>query len=593
MDGFSPTMSSAWNDLVTRARRAVPLEEDNFFLILAVVIGVISGLAVVCFRRAIDLTTHWLFGSAQPVSHLRLLLVPSLAGLVLAALVILVFPGVRGSGVNQTKSAVFIYNGYISFRTVIGKFIACALAIGSGQSFGPEDPSLQIGAGIASVLGRNLQLSREKLRLLAPVGAAAGLAAAFNAPITAMIFVIEEIIGTWTAGILGAVILAAASSVVVMRLFLGAAPMFRIPEYGMVHPQEMLAYVVLGIIGGIASLFFAKLLAWMRGRTRALPSWTQYFQPAMAGLAIGIIALKFPQVMGMGYAALDQVMTGHFLWHILALLVLLKILATVFSISSGAPGGLFGPTLFVGGMLGAAVGTLQARFFPAYTGSVGAYALVGMGTLFAGFLRVPMTSVFMVLETSGNYSIILPVMVSNTIAYLVSRRFQHVPIFDVMTAQDGLNLPSMEEHRESRVLLVEDAMQPPPPITLSAEETVGGALARAIESGETTLLVSSSSGRWTVVKRSELEEAVRQGKQMDFVGQATPGARVSRLHGDQPLQVALRYLRDSEFLPVVHRAEPRVLVGVLSLANLLTAYRRVSAAEAAAAASNPSTTRNS
>jgi CIC family chloride channel protein len=577
-------MAITWDGLVTRARRAVPLEEDNFFLILAVVIGVLSGLAVVCFRRAIDLTTRLLFGTAQPISHLRLLLVPSLAGLVLAALVILVFPGVRGSGVNQTKSAVFIYNGYISFRTVIGKFIACALAIGSGQSFGPEDPSLQIGAGIASVLGRNLQLSREKLRLLAPVGAAAGLAAAFNAPITAMIFVIEEIIGTWTAGILGAVILAAASSVVVMRLLLGAAPMFRIPEYKMVHPEEMLAYAVLGVISGVASLVFAKLLAWMRGRTRSLPPWTKYFQPAIAGLAIGIIAFKFPQVMGMGYSALDQVMSGHFLWHILALLVLLKILATVFSVSSGAPGGLFGPTLFIGGMLGAAVGTLQARFFPAYTGPVGAYALVGMGALFAGFLRVPMTSVFMVLETSGNYSIILPVMVSNTIAYLVSRRFQHVPIFDVMTVQDGLNLPSMHDHREERVLRVEDAMQPPPAVTLRAEETVAAALARASAASDATLLVSSASGRWSVVKRSELEEAVRGGRQMEFVGDAAPGVRVSRLHPDQPLELALRYLRDSEFLPVVHRAEPRTLLGVLSLANLLTAYRRMSAGEPAAPA---------
>jgi len=308
-------MALTWDDLVTRARRAVPLEEDNFFLILAVVIGVLSGLAVVCFRKAIDLTHFWLFGAASHVGHLRLLVVPTVAGLALAALVILVFPGVRGTGVNQTKSAVYIYNGYISFRTVIGKFIACALAIGGGQSLGPEDPSLQMGAGIASVLGRNLQLSREKLRLLAPVGAAAGLAAAFNAPIAAVIFVIEEIIGTWTAGILVAVILSAVSSVVVMRLFLGAAPMFRIPEYRMVHPQEMLAYAVLGVIGGVASLFFAKFLAWMRGRARNLPPWTQYFLPAIAGLAIGIIALGYPQVMGAGYKELDQAMMGHFLWQ--------------------------------------------------------------------------------------------------------------------------------------------------------------------------------------------------------------------------------------------------------------------------------------
>jgi CIC family chloride channel protein len=577
-------MALTWNDLVTRARRLVPLDEDNFFLLLAVAIGVLSGLAVVCFRKAIDLTSRWLFGVAPHISPLRLLLVPTIAGLALAVLVILVFPGARGTGVNQTKSAVYIYNGYISFRTVVGKFLAAGLSIASGQSLGPEDPSLQMGAGIASVLGRNLQLSREKLRLLAPLGAAAGLAAAFNAPISAVIFVIEEIIGTWSSGILVGVVLAAASSVVVMRLFMGAAPMFRIPEYKMVHPAEMLAYAVLGVIGGIASLAFAKLVALLRARAKALPPWTRYFLPAVAGLAIGgIAALGFPQVMGAGYTSLDQVMAGHFVWHILLLLALLKIVATAFSVSSGAPGGMFAPALFVGGMLGAAVGTLQARFFPAYTGPVGAYALVGMGTLFAGFLRVPMTSVFMVLETSGNYSIILPVMVSNTIAYAVSRRFQKLPIFDILTAQDGLNLPSMEEHRESRVLRVEDAMRPPPALTLRAEETVAGALARAgAESADATLLVSSASGRWTFIKRSDLEEAVGQGRQMDFVGDATPGARAPRLHPDQPLEVALRFLRGSEFLPVVHRAEPRTLLGVLSLASLLTAYRRVSATETSA-----------
>jgi CIC family chloride channel protein len=577
-------MALTWNDLVTRARRLVPLDEDNFFLLLAVAIGVLSGLAVVCFRKAIDLTSRWLFGVAPHISPLRLLLVPTIAGLALAVLVILVFPGARGTGVNQTKSAVYIYNGYISFRTVVGKFLAAGLSIASGQSLGPEDPSLQMGAGIASVLGRNLQLSREKLRLLAPLGAAAGLAAAFNAPISAVIFVIEEIIGTWSSGILVGVVLAAASSVVVMRLFMGAAPMFRIPEYKMVHPAEMLAYAVLGVIGGIASLAFAKLVALLRARAKALPPWTRYFLPAVAGLAIGgIAALGFPQVMGAGYTSLDQVMAGHFVWHILLLLALLKIVATAFSVSSGAPGGMFAPALFVGGMLGAAVGTLQARFFPAYTGPVGAYALVGMGTLFAGFLRVPMTSVFMVLETSGNYSIILPVMVSNTIAYAVSRRFQKLPIFDILTAQDGLNLPSMEEHRESRVLRVEDAMRPPPALTLRAEETVAGALARAgAESADATLLVSSASGRWTFIKRSDLEEAVGQGRQMDFVGDATPGVRAPRLHPDQPLEVALRFLRGSEFLPVVHRAEPRTLLGVLSLASLLTAYRRVSATETSA-----------
>ena len=205
--------------------------EGQLFLLLAVFIGLLSGLAVVCFRVVIEWSRIQLLGSGLVPSHTRALLAPTLAGLVVGALVLRVFPKVRGSGVNQTKAALYIYNGYIPLRTAIGKFITSALAIGAGHSLGPEDPSLQIGATLASALGRRLQLSREKLRLIAPVGAAAGLAAAFNAPISAVLFVIEEVIGRWSAGILGAVVLSAVSSVVVARWFLGSEPMFRIPPF--------------------------------------------------------------------------------------------------------------------------------------------------------------------------------------------------------------------------------------------------------------------------------------------------------------------------------------------------------------------------
>ena len=223
--------------------------EEVFFLILSVFIGIFSGLAVVCFRLAIDWTHLALLGPLPQTHSWRLFAVPSLVGLVVAVLVLHVFPGIRGSGVNQTKAALYIFNGFIPFRTAVGKFICAALAIGSGQSLGPEDPSLQIGASIASALGRQLDISREKLRLMAPVGAAAGLAAAFNAPISAVLFVIEEVIGRWSAGILGSVVLSAVSSVVIVRWFLGSEPLFRIPVTTFKRPTELVAYAVLGIVG--------------------------------------------------------------------------------------------------------------------------------------------------------------------------------------------------------------------------------------------------------------------------------------------------------------------------------------------------------
>src|SRR5262249_33194226 len=208
--------------------------------------------AVVCFRYAIDLSHMYLLGSQIAASPVRLLLAPTIAGLVIGALVLHVFPLARGSGVNQTKAALYIYNGYIPFRTAVGKFLTAALAIGSGHSLGPEDPSLQIGAGLASALGRRLHLSRDRMRLIAPVGAAAGLGAAFNAPISAVLFVIEEVIGRWSAAILGSVVLSAVASLVVMRSFFGPEPLFHIPEVALVRPEELLAYAVLGGVGWVA-----------------------------------------------------------------------------------------------------------------------------------------------------------------------------------------------------------------------------------------------------------------------------------------------------------------------------------------------------
>ena len=275
-----------------------PAQGERFFLLIAIFIGIFSGLAVVCFRITIEFLRIELMGSSLTPSFPRILLAPAATGLVVAILVMFVFPRVRGSGVNQTKSALYVYDGYIPFRTAIGKFICSALAIGSGQSLGPEDPSLQVGASIASALGRRLELTKDRLRLIAPVGAAAGLAAAFNSPISAILFVIEEVIGRWTAGLLGAVVLSAVSSVVVARYFLGSEPLFRIPAVQFIAPSELLAYAALGIVGALASVVFARAIQVLRPRMKALPRWTQIFQPALAGLVIGAIALAGrPEVM--------------------------------------------------------------------------------------------------------------------------------------------------------------------------------------------------------------------------------------------------------------------------------------------------------
>ncbi|HVZ18952.1 MAG TPA: chloride channel protein [Terriglobales bacterium] len=550
-------------------QRSAPAEE-RFFLLLSIFIGIYAGLAVVCFRLAIEWTRIYAMGTSIAISGARLILAPAIAGLVVAFLVMQVFPAVRGSGVNQTKSALYISNGYIPLRTAIGKFICSAIAIGSGHSLGPEDPSLQIGATLASALGRRLRLSREKARLIAPVGAAAGLAAAFNAPISAVLFVIEEVVGRWSAGILGSIVLSAVSSVVVARFFLGAEPMFRIPSVSLISTEELLAYTLLGVAGGLTSLLFAKLIGWSRHRLKAMPRWTQYFQPAIAGALIGTIGyFGFPQVMGAGYDYMDQAMHNQFTWQMLLALAFLKILSTTLSFTSGTPGGMFAPTLFIGAMLGAATGGIEHMLVPNLTGSIGTYALVGMGVLFAAFLRAPLTSVFMVLEVSGNYSIIIPVIIANTLAYLISRSLQPTPIFEVLTRQDGLILPSMEEEREADVLRVEDAMRAYAGPVLESDELADIAAERAAASPEPVLLVRQRTyNSWYLVRRDSLRKAAPHS----LVAHVLPDTSLPVLFPDIALESSIRKLHHYEMLPVINRGDPSKLEGVLTLELVLKAF---------------------
>jgi CIC family chloride channel protein len=425
-------------------------------------------------------------------------------------------------------------------------------------------------------------LSKEKLRIFAPIGAAAGLAAAFNAPISAILFVIEEVIGQWSAAVLGSIVLSAVSSVVVARSFWGAEPMFRIPAVTLRDSRELLAYAVLGVVGGFASLLFAKSLSYLRPTLRRQPPWSQMLQPAAAGLLVGGIGyFGLTQVMGAGYEAIDQAMHSQFLWRTLLILALFKIIATTLSFSSGTPGGMFAPTLFIGAMLGAAVGSFEKIYFPHLTGSIGSYALVGMGVLFAAFLRAPLTSVFMVLEVSGNYSIVLPVILANTIAYLISRVIMPIPILELFTHQDGLDLPSMEEIREESNLHLEDAIQPVTVPILQGSETIADSMKSLAQYPDNksipAVLIQCSDGLWYAARREELEKLFSDSTH--DVANLTLAERLGSertpvLFPDLPLSSALPHFQRWPLLPITNRAMRGSLEGVVSLQDVLNRYQQ-------------------
>ncbi len=581
--------------------------EGALLLALSILVGTVSGLVVACFRTAVDWWQFLLLGADADASHhrLSLILAPSLAGLVIAVLVIRVFPTIRRSGVNQTKMALYVDDGAIPFRSAVGKFVTSSLAVGSGHSLGPEDPSLHIGAAIGSLFGRAVRLARETRRLIAPIGAAAGLAAAFNAPLSAVLFTIEEITGRWTSGILLAGMMSASASAVVARWLLGAGPIFDIPAPVVTGPAELLAYACIGIVGGIASVVFARMIAVLRLRLKALPRWTQYLQPAAAGLLVGLIGYAgAPEVMGAGYEVIDRAARGAFAWEVLGILAALKILATTLSLTSGTPGGMFAPTLVIGGLLGAAVGGAGHAFFPSIETAAGTCALIGMGALFAGFLRAPLTALVMVVEASGNPSTIVPVIIAGTLAYLISRRFQPVPIFDLLGRQDGLDLPSMEHEREAAILRVEDVMRPPPSVVFAGSDTVAAALDRLRTAADEDVLVydpgaskapgacnaPGGAGSWFVVGRSRLKAIAERGDgnlPLAAVAAVPKAGTLPRLYPDTAVGSVLQHIYAWPVLPVLNRADTASLCGVLALDDVLIRYEEASEKSRSAAPLSP------
>ena len=542
------------------------LRDRQLFLCATVIIGVLAGLCAVLFTLSIERMTHWLFGMSP--STPRLLLVPALVGVVSGVLLAKYFNDVRGSGVPQTEAAYHLAEGNIPLRISIGKFITGVLCVGSGHSMGREGPSVQIGASLASTIGRWLHLSPERVQRLVPVGAAAALAAAFNTPVAAVLFALEEIIGDLNAGVIGSAVIASVTSVIVERSILGNQPLFRVPQYHLVNPAELIAYAALGIIGGVVSLAFCKGLLWARSVFARMPRYTVMLQPAIGGLIIGATLLVFPQVMGVGYEYVDQALNGGLLWQTMAVLCVAKLAATIISYSSGNAGGIFAPSLYLGAMAGGAVGEIVHRFSPVPTGDPGAYALVGMGVLFAGIIRAPMTSVFMIFELTQDYQILVPLMVANLLSFMISRRYQAKPIYHALLEQDSIFLPGPERHADAGGAHAKDLMArnfrlfPP-------DRTIESAWKAIHSDGQAPCLLGSMDSPLGLISAKEIEEAVKTGRGAEPLSVLRIERDGPHVYPDHPIDVALEKLSATqEGLLVLNRQGHR-LEGVITRQSVM------------------------
>ena len=568
-EAVSEDASKGWGAWLYRRVTELRQRESQIFLVLALVIGALTGAVVVAFI----LLTERMGMRLYPIGGApwRRLLFPVVGSLGIGYLLSRYFPNARGSGVPQTKAALFARDGRITLRTVVGKFFCTSATLASGIPLGREGPSVQVGAGIGSVLGRALGLSTEQVKKLIPVGAAAAIAAAFNTPLAAVLFSLEEIMGDLHAPVMGAVVLASATAWMVLRVFLGDHPLFKVPQYQLVHPAEFAVYAVLGVAGGCVSALFTKLLLGMRARFLRFPQKTVWFQPVAGGLLVGLIGWFVPQVLGVGYGYVGDALNGNMAFKMMLLLVVLKLITVTTSYASGNAGGIFGPALFIGAMLGGVVGTIAHHLFPDYTANPGAYALVGMGAAFAGIVRAPMTSVLMIFEMTQDYAVIVPLMIANLVSLFVASRLQEEPIYEALAVQDGIHLPTADSRQRGQRQIAKVMQEPGS--SFAAESTVRETLEQIGASEVRSWLVTDQRGVIGVISRSKLEQELQQNPDKKLIDLVDPLA-FPHVHTDQGLDIALERMGTNqiEILPVVNRANVHKLEGIVTLRDVLNSY---------------------
>jgi chloride channel protein, CIC family len=460
---------SAWRASLLRLEfRFVPSENQRLFA-LTLIIGVVCGLAAVAFHLSIRFLEHKGIDRAEDLSTLGrialLLALPTAGALVSGVLLQYVVPAARGSGIPQVKIAYGSPGGQVRLRDAVGKFAIGVVQIGSGGSLGREGPTVHICAGIASTLGRLFGLSAQNLRRLLPVGAAAGIAAAFNAPIAAVTFTIEEVVGTLDQTVLSGVVIAAALASVIERSVLGANPVFDVPPgYGLNDARSLVLYAAMGVAAAGVSVLFTDMLLGIRQRCKELTKVPLWAQPAVGGLVTGALAalvLEFlgtKGVTGGGYATLGQALLGKLPVFTLLALVFAKLVATAFSYGTGGAGGIFAPALFMGSMLGGVFGAMDIGVLHSSPQSLGAFSLVGMGAVFAGVIRAPITSVLIIIEMTGGYGLILPLMIANMTAYVLAARLRPTPIYEALLEQDGVFLRHHQLLDALDGVLIKDSM---------------------------------------------------------------------------------------------------------------------------------------
>jgi len=560
------------------------MSEHVFMVVAALAVGVLAGYGAVGFRMLIHGLQELFWGSealtveaVRSHSKLWIVLAPTLGGLVVGPLVWFFAREAKGHGVPEVMEAVALNSGRIRPRVVIVKSLASALSIASGGSVGREGPIVQIGSGLGSTLGQWLKVSGRRLRTLVGCGAAAGIAATFNAPIAGALFAVEIILGDFGVSQFSPIVIASVVATVVSRHYLGDAPAFAVPIYDLGSPVELIFYLVLGVVAAFAALAFVRTLYAFEDLADKIPIKPWLLTPIGFSL-VGVIGLWLPQVFGVGYEAIEAALRGELALGILAVLFVAKVVATSLTIGSGGSGGVFAPSLFLGAMVGGVVGMIAHALFPEIALHPGAYALVGMGAVVAGATHAPITAILIIFELTQDYGLIVPLMGACIISTLITTRISRENIYTLKLLRRGVNLMAGREVNVLRALHVRDVMAEGA-ATLAPQTQLGAMMDLATTEAPDYMYVVDEQQRLTgIIGGAQMRSILLEANTLrDLVVAADlASSDVPLVTPEQDLDVVMRIFggKNREELPVVDTVAGRHFLGTISRGDLLEAYNR-------------------
>jgi len=573
-----------------RAFFAKYLDGEGVLLGLALLVGLGAGVGALFFRWLIgvvrSISFEWLPQVTEGWGPAYVVIAPTLGGLLVGPLIYFFAREAKGHGVPEVMEAVALRGGRIRPVVALVKSVASSLSIGTGGSVGREGPIVQIGSTIGSTVGQAMKMSDDRVRNLVACGAAGGVAATFNAPIAGVFFALEVILGNFSVRSFGTVVIASVTASVVGRAAFGDVPAFQVPEYALNSLWEFPLYLVLGVAAAVVGALYTRMLyrsedlfdAW-----KQVPEWSK---PAFGGLLLGCMALAYgavpglgfdrvPQVYGVGYETIESGLLGNQVMLAMLALVGLKILATSITIGSGGSGGVFAPSLFIGSMLGGSLGLLFAQLVPGVPGPPGAYALVGMGAVFAGATQASMTAVLIIFEMTGDYKIILPLMVAVVTATLLSGALlNQETIYTLKLTRRGVRLVRGRALDVLEAVRVEEVMSQTP--TVLPETPLEGLDEFFLKANRNAFPVVDEGGRLVgIVSLTDVRRALESRDDVrDLAVRDIMSETLVTAHPDESLNAVLQRMapRDLSRLPVVSRDHPDQLLGVVRRNDLVRAY---------------------